>query len=147
MLHKSTKSVIFLHFLPPCQCTCSNIQPTLWFLWVGIVCWMWNHKCNHIFSHPHIWNKNPSNPNFYRSKHVELTRHEVQTVRRMFQDLKFHILDRPFKRLASCMQIGLLCCKITDCDNRPLRFVRIASFSLSVKRAQSHSQVSFAFRL
>ena len=139
MLHKSTVCH-FPTFSPPLsmhlvQYSTKFVIP----LWEGekkVLCCMWNNKCNDIFSDPHIWNKNPSNSNFYRSKHVELTRREVQTVRRWFQDLKFQISDQPFKCLASCLQIGLLCCKITDCDNCPLRYVQIASFSSSVKRAQ-----------
>jgi len=104
------KSVSFFYIFSPLsmhlvQYSINSVIP----LEKRVLCCMWNHKCNHIFSHPHIWNKNTSNPNFYRSKHVELTRREVQTVRRMFQDLKFKISDRPLKCLASCMSMGHCC--------------------------------------
>jgi len=62
---------------------------------------------------------------------MEVARHEVQTVRMMFQELKYQISD-DLKCLVSRMRKDFFCCKIAVCDYRPCRFVRIASFSSSV---------------
>jgi len=81
---------------------------------------------------------NPSNRTFQKSEHVEIIRREGRTVSRMFQEFKFQILDVSFIFLSVCYRV-LSCCKITVCDNRPLRFMPIAAFSSSVKKAQWHS--------
>jgi hypothetical protein len=77
---------------------------------------------------------NPSNRTFQRSEQVEITKYEVRTVSRMLQEFKFQILD--FSIILSVCYRVLPCYKITVCDNRLLRFVPIAGFSSSVKRAQ-----------
>jgi hypothetical protein len=122
----------FLHFLPLCQCTWSSIQPTLRFLWKkkSFVLHVKPQMQSH-FSKPQIWNKNPSNPNFYRSKHAELTRREVQTIRRMVQDLEFQISDRPLKSLASSMRMG-------HCCAAKLQIATIVLFALSRYLASVH---------
>jgi hypothetical protein len=52
-------------------------------------------------------NTNLCNRIFERSGHVEIARHEVQTVRRMFQELKYQI-SNDLKCLVSRMRTGVV---------------------------------------
>lgn len=90
------------------------------------------HRVFHILV---FRNMNPTNPIFERSEHVEITRHEVQTIRRMFQEFKYPI-SYGLKCLLCGMEDALSSCTITVCDYRPLRFARIAGFRSSVKTEQ-----------
>jgi hypothetical protein len=88
-----------------------------------------------IYHFPIIRNMSTCNQIFKRSGYVEITRHEVQTVRRSFQEFKY-----PFSDYLSCL-VSRMWTGIDFLRNyfwyyRPFRFVRLAGFSSSVKGAQ-----------
>lgn len=75
------------------------------------------------------------------SGHVEIATLNVQIVRMMFQELV------GLKCLVSLRRRTLSCCKITVCNYRRFRFVRIAVLSSSAKRALTFAAHCFTFRL